>query len=116
MRDGRERYKTREERSVKEARKGSPRSEMLRKRISFRERDKREEGAERNRSWHLQTKCYDPAAPKLSLKDQKAGITAGRKQGVVTGREVIFFPVFAEDESKKEKKRPQWTGCETYQL
>lgn len=54
------------------------------RRISFRERDKREEeGAERDRGWHWQTKCYNPAAPKLSLKDLNAGISAGyeKKRG-----------------------------------
>lgn len=52
----------------------------MRQEDSCRDREKREEeGAERDRRWHWQTKHYDPAAPKISLKDLKAGITAGNR-------------------------------------
>lgn len=69
--------------------------------IRSKERDKREErGAERDRRWHWQTKCYDPAAPKLPQKDLKAGITAGQK-----GR--LFFSCHLQRDGKKGGENSQ---------
>lgn len=72
----------------------------LRQEDSCRDREKREEeGAERDRRWHWQTKHYDPAAPKISLKDLKAGITAGNR-----GRG-YFSHLQRETESKGQSRR-----------
>lgn len=68
------------------------------------EDDQEGDGAERDRRWHWQTKCHDPAAPKLSLKDLKAGITAGQKQGLVTGGEVLFFSRHLQRETTRNRE------------
>lgn len=60
----------------------------------------------RDRRWHWQTKCYNPAAPKLFfLKDLKDGITAGKKQALVTGEKVILICRGTQQERLNRQRR-----------